>query len=484
MAKRRRMRRSKRKVKKTRRHVLYLLVAALILAGIYSFYHQKIAEKAIDPQVVLLKKAVKLDDVTLPMGTSLVADRQSGSSYHVTIYQRSQKHTGYVSQKNVLIYHYDASFENNIALFPDSYKQLLRNLHALYPQWIFMIKNVPYSFDYCARVYQTKALTTYTDPSMIASSTVLEGSSWRRASLSLVRFVLDPRNSLIADRACVFERLSYNSEETLGQIEKMLKGTYLAGTDPLSHQSYATLLKNACLKYNMSLSNIATRAKQENGGGGIGVKGAYASGDASKKYYNIFNIGANTGAQSGIDYAKRQGWDTREKAINGGVAYIASHYKNQMTLYEQRFDLGSRVLNTNVYMLNITAPMEEAKHMMNSYLSVDSDHVSRSLSIPVFKNMPGRSLYPHEGTAYDLSLYGDETLVPIRNVQASYKKVNKYTGKEIRPSIRLTYGKLTLREGIDYVVSYENNKQTGQGTIVIKGLNKFTGMVNKTFTIE
>jgi hypothetical protein len=135
-------------------------------------------------------------------------------------------------------------------------------------------------------------------------------------------------------------------------------------------------------------------------------------------------------------------------------------------------------------MLNITAPIEEAKHMMKSYIAVNSDQISRSLSIPVFKNMPARCRYPHSGTAYDLSLYRNETLVSIGKVQATYKKMNKYTGKEIKPSLSLTYGKVRLRAGIDYVASYENNKQTGTATIVIKGLNKFTGTVNKSYTIE
>ena len=55
-----------------------------------------------------------------------------------------------------------------------------------------------------------------------------------------------------------------------------------------------------------------------------------------------------------------------------------------------------------------------------------------------------------------------------------------YTGKEITPKVEIE----GLTEGVDYKVSYKNNIEVGQGSIVVKGIGKYSGTVEKTFTIK
>ncbi|KMW25696.1 hypothetical protein HMPREF0977_01559 [Clostridium sp. 1_1_41A1FAA] len=55
-----------------------------------------------------------------------------------------------------------------------------------------------------------------------------------------------------------------------------------------------------------------------------------------------------------------------------------------------------------------------------------------------------------------------------------------YTGKEITPKVTIE----GLTEGVDYTVSYKNNIEVGQGSIVVKGIGKYSGTVEKTFTIK
>ena len=55
-----------------------------------------------------------------------------------------------------------------------------------------------------------------------------------------------------------------------------------------------------------------------------------------------------------------------------------------------------------------------------------------------------------------------------------------YTGKEITPKVEIE----GLTEGVDYTVSYKNNIEVGQGSIVVKGIGKYSGTVEKTFTIK
>ncbi len=59
-----------------------------------------------------------------------------------------------------------------------------------------------------------------------------------------------------------------------------------------------------------------------------------------------------------------------------------------------------------------------------------------------------------------------------------------YTGKAIKPSISVKYGKTTLKNGRDYTVSYGKNISPGKGTVKISGKGNYTGSITKTFTIS
>lgn len=48
-----------------------------------------------------------------------------------------------------------------------------------------------------------------------------------------------------------------------------------------------------------------------------------------------------------------------------------------------------------------------------------------------------------------------------------------YTGKPVTKKVSIVYNGVTLREGIDYKVRYENNNSIGDGKLIIEGLNNF-----------
>lgn len=58
-----------------------------------------------------------------------------------------------------------------------------------------------------------------------------------------------------------------------------------------------------------------------------------------------------------------------------------------------------------------------------------------------------------------------------------------YTGKTISPAVTVKYGSTTLTKGIDYTVSYQNNKNIGKAKIVITGKGKYAGAKAKYFYI-
>lgn len=76
----------------------------------------------------------------------------------------------------------------------------------------------------------------------------------------------------------------------------------------------------------------------------------------------------------------------------------------------------------------------------------------------------------------------------INGKSVSRLTVNKisnavYTGREIKPGVTVKNGSVTLRSSKDYKVSYKNNKNIGDATIIITGTGNYTGTKTIRFTI-
>lgn len=59
-----------------------------------------------------------------------------------------------------------------------------------------------------------------------------------------------------------------------------------------------------------------------------------------------------------------------------------------------------------------------------------------------------------------------------------------FDGKFKTPSVTVKLGSTALRKGIDYVVSYRNNKNVGKATVVITGKGLYAGTIIRTFVIN
>ena len=334
--------------------------------------------------------------------------------YSATIYNNNQQVNGYVYKSSIQIYSADSSFESKISSFPDSYKQALRYIHCLSPNWTFTTLSTNLDFSTAASGFQAKALVDGSDTALRENNTVLEGSNWYRANLATTSYFLDPRNFLIGSRILMFEKLSFDSSQTLAQVEQVLSGSYMATLQSGDTKTFAEMFYNAGQTYNVSPIYLAIRALQEQGStgtGGIGSQGGTVSGD-SNVYYNIFNIGATSGAQAGIAYAQSKGWTTREASINGGAQYIASDYINasQDSLYLQRFNVhpnNRSKVYSHSYMTNIRAPYSEAFKTCKSYLNTNTMSVARTIVIPVYTSQT-TTTYP--GTMNRLTIDASSSL--------------------------------------------------------------------------
>lgn len=79
----------------------------------------------------------------------------------------------------------------------------------------------------------------------------------------------------------------------------------------------------------------------------------------------------------------------------------------------------------------------------------------------------------------------DDPTIDIEETQINIDKTNfAYTGKEINPVPMIKYNNNTLVNGIDYLLSYSNNRNCGTATITITGIGYYSGTTVQNFTIK
>ena len=92
----------------------------------------------------------------------------------------------------------------------------------------------------------------------------------------------------------------------------------------------------------------------------------------------------------------------------------------------------------------------------------------------------------HKPTSYEMyrAKYTDASgKISIATAQISVTEKIQYTGKEITPNPVVKLNNTTLKEGTDYQVSYSNNINVGTATVIITGINRYTGTRTVTFEI-
>lgn len=297
--------------------------------------------------------------------------------------------------------------------FPDSYITYLSYLHSKYPNWTFKAKNTNSNFATAVDAEEGHNYMQTTNNNYRTSTVPAEGSSWFKVNQGVIAFYMDPRNWLTKERIFMFEKLDYapSYEEIYLELVKSLFGDGTLGAD-----TYTVPMCTYGKQYKVSPLHIGSRIRLEVGkngshstdGGEFTYKGKTYSG-----YYNFFNIGAYPQTIDGVEYsaitmglvkAKSNGWDTVEKAIEGGVKFLANGYitKGQGTLYYQKFNVSpdSEPYSTKYlhqYMTNIQAPATEGNQNYNSYKEAEILTNPFIFEIPVYNNMPDFVSLPASG---------------------------------------------------------------------------------------
>lgn len=92
-----------------------------------------------------------------------------------------------------------------------------------------------------------------------------------------------------------------------------------------------------------------------------------------------------------------------------------------------------------------------------------------------------QSTYPMSAKSYKIS-----NSIPIYNLAAakvSGIKNKKYNGRKQTQKAVLKMGKVRLKDGRDYKVSYRNNKKKGTATVIFVGKGRYSGTLKKNFKI-
>lgn len=78
----------------------------------------------------------------------------------------------------------------------------------------------------------------------------------------------------------------------------------------------------------------------------------------------------------------------------------------------------------------------------------------------------------------------DPITTPLDDASINYTESYTYTGKAIKPKVKVTIENVLLKEKVDYKVKYSKNVQPGYGKIKITGMGKYSGEKTVEFTIS
>lgn len=297
--------------------------------------------------------------------------------------------SGYIKASIVseLSFNTDANFEQTLSAFPDNYRDGLRYLHSIYPNWKFTAENVSVSLNTAiSNEVGSKMISTYNMPPdnwhiEIQNKKPEPGYYW--ASDLALKYFMSPENFFDPDNVFMFLDQSFNNANDNSQtLKSILQGSFL-NTD-----EYINILLNSAKSLGISSAVLAGTLIQEQGWNGTSdlISGKYPGYEG---YYNFFNVGASgeTEAQiikSGLEHAKLKGWNTKEKAITEGASYLANGYINagQNSYYYTDFNVKKQVW-WHQYATNIDDARAKASLLSKGFVGQKS--ATLNFVIPVFK---------------------------------------------------------------------------------------------------
>ena len=289
------------------------------------------------------------------------------------------------------------------------YKEAIEKLIAAHPNWNFELLYTGLNFNNAVygeySIHNANLVPASSGSEWICSvcGTKTYDTGWYGASDKAIAYYMDPRNFL--NDSSVFQFLDANKYEpssvSLEGIQANVNGTFL--------QNYASDINTACRNKGVNPYYVISRLIQENGKKGSTTSRGMDGGNG-KTYYNPFNIGATGNSTSqvianALAKAKANGWDTMEKALEGGIVFLKANWLDnyQNTLYQNRFDIDSTngtSLYSHQYMQNLSAAYSEGNLLRGYYTNAGKINTNLTFIIPVYEGMSTTlSPKPSEGSS-------------------------------------------------------------------------------------
>ena len=334
----------------------------------------------------------------------------------------------------------------DVSQFPSDYQIYLRKLKDKYPKWTFVKMDVDRDWDDCVDEQMGNySWIYYNQPAEFRGSKI--NSTWYYASKEGIEYYMDPRNFLTDSCIFQFEQNTYNaSYHSQEALQTFLNNTFMKGKvpDDSKGRTYAKVIYDSGKSRGLSPFNLAARVVQEQGidGDSAMISGTYSG---YKGYYNHYNISASGTTneeviRNGLAYAKKKGWNTRVKSLEGGAEFIGNGYilQGQDTLYLQKFDVMHGSSSLHQYMQNIMAPFTEGQSMRKMYNNANSLGSAFVFKIPVFDDMPT--------LGYTMTSKSSVTL----KKGGSYQIAIKYNGTKVND---LSMFEFAVEEGDEDIVT-------------------------------
>ena len=191
---------------------------------------------------------------------------------------------------------------------------------------------------------------------------------------------------------------------------------------------------------------------------------------------------------------------TKNPSINSGESFYYRYNSNNSGCWKDMYDIGGKNLAIKAY-------TNERTNISNSAVTLKTINSGSSTIIKASVTCNGKKLI--ENTDYKLSYpngissnkgtliitgVNEYTGTLVRSYDNSHCSINstkillsatnyEFTGSQIKPTIKVTYGNTVLKLNTDYTVTYKNNISVGTGQVVITGKGKYYGSLTKTFQI-
>lgn len=341
-------------------------------------------------------------------------------------YTTSQKTvTGYIREDyiTISITQMDSSFEDQLQLFPESYREQLKLLHSIYPNWNFIADNVGVSFYEAVNGQDQKQRKQvyYKSGSNLSHLSmgfgaydwntgkyVVTNSGWSQASTELIEHYMDPRNFLNDSQIYVFLKQQYDpAVQTKEGLNDIVKGTFLAGTysDPAdTYNNYVDVIMEAARQSLVSPYVIASTIIQEQGTDASTLSNGNAKYNGTT-VYNFFNVNASGSTtqqviDNGSAFAYNEGWFTRSASIIGGAIRYGKNYiaVGQDTYFYKNYNIINNPHDPwHQYAQNVADSVDSAKKLKNFYSKYTD--LNLTFRIPVYTSIPTQiAALPAENT--------------------------------------------------------------------------------------